>query len=157
MALPTRELALDVTATVIVAALSPRLPHALAVGDLLLAGAVVLLLQGLVRDLWSVASVARAARASASGEPVTREVTCVCVESTVGVTAIVAGLALTLGWQSGAVHLPPVAWPIGFASVLLFGTGVRNLVFDWRARSLRREPDHRARVTWRGGSSKHAS
>lgn len=140
MALPRRELALDAAAILVVAALSPRLPQAPAIGDLVLFGAVVLLLQGLARDLWRV----RASR----GEGETRAVTCVCVESTVGVTAIVAGLLLTLGLHAGSVRLPPMAWPIGAAAVLSFGTAVRNLVFDWRALRLRREPDHRARVIW---------
>src|SRR5579863_6516862 len=146
MALPIRELALDGAAILLVAALSPVLPGALAVGDLVLAGAVVLLLQGLARDLWRTATAPKAAS--------TREISCVCVESTVGVAAIVAGLALTLGWHAGSVRLPAAAWPAGFAAVLLFGTAVRNVVFDWRALRLRREADHGARVTWRGGASK---
>ena len=146
MPLPTRELALDSAAIVLVAALSPRLPRSLAVGDLVLAGAVVLLLQGLVRDLRRAASAPRAAS--------TRAVTCVCVESTVGVTAIVAGLLLTLGWHAGSVRLVPAAWPIGFGAVVLFGTAVRDRVLDWRAIRLRHEPDHSARVTWRGDPSR---
>lgn len=114
-------------------------------GDLVLAGAVVLLLQGLVRDLRRVA----AARGAASA----RAVTCVCVESTIGLTAIAAGLALTMGWHAGSVRLSPAAWPIGSGAVLLFGTAVRNLVLDWRALRIRHEPDHGARVTWRGGQT----
>jgi hypothetical protein len=145
MPFPTRELALDGAAVLVVAALSPELPRSLPIGDLVLGGAVVLLLQGLVRDLW------RKATAPKGGS--TREISCVCVESTVGLTAIVAGLLLTLAWRAGSVLLPPAALPIGFAAVLLFGTAVREVVFDWRALRLRREPDHGARVTWRGGSS----
>jgi hypothetical protein len=143
MPFPTRELALDGAAILVVAALAPELPRSLAVGDLVLAGAVVLLLQGLVRDLWRTAT----ARKEAS----TREISCVCVESTVGLTAIVAGLLLTLAWRAGSVRLPLAALPMGFAAVLIFGTAVRNIVFDWRALRLRREADHGARVTWRGG------
>jgi hypothetical protein len=102
MAFPTRELALDSAAILLVAALSTELPSTLAVGDLVLGGAVVLLLQGLVRDLWHVATAPRAGS--------TREISCVCVESTVGVAAIVAGLALTLGWHARSVHLPCATW-----------------------------------------------
>ena len=149
MAFPTRELALDGAAILLVAALSRRFPQSLALGDLVLGGAVVLLLQGLVRDLRRVATAPR--------EASTREISCVCVESTVGVAAIVAGLSLTLGWRAGALRLAPEALPIGFAAVVLFGTAVRNIVFDWRALRLRREADHRARVTWRGGPSSPSS
>ena len=78
-----------------------------------------------------------------------RRVTCFCVESTVGLTAIAVGCALTFGWTPIRLHAPAIAWPIGVGAVLLFGTGVRNTVFDWRQRRLRFEPDHDARVVWK--------
>jgi hypothetical protein len=137
-----RELALDAAAVGLLVLLREQLPRVVPVGDVLLLGAAALLLQGLARDLGRLVDARRSASPS-------RAVTCVCLESTVGVTAIVAGAALALGWATVRVNVKPVVWPASLAAVLAFGALTRDLVFDWRQVRIRREADHRARVGWR--------
>jgi hypothetical protein len=136
-----REIVLAAATVGIFVLLRERLPHVVPVGDLLLLGAVALLLQGLARDLGRLVDARRAS------EP--RRVTCVCLESTVGLAAIVAGAALALGWTAVRVNLSPLTWPAGLAAVLAFGVLTRDVVFDWRLLRLRREADHQASVRWR--------
>jgi hypothetical protein len=149
----TRELVGLALVTAAIALACERLPHRVAVGDLLLAGALVLLVQGLTRDIgrWRSARAAarRATASGTSGANATR-VTCVCVESTIGVSAIVAGAVLSLAWASLRVGMPAAAWPMGFAAVGAFGFLTKDVVIDWKQRRVRREEDHGAVVTLRG-------
>ncbi len=120
-----------------------RLPARAEVGELVLGVAALLLTQGLIRDLVRL----RAARALArEGAP---KITCVCVESTLGLTAILAGTLLVFAMSPMALRVPTLAWPSGVAFVMGFGFVTRHLVFDWRALSLRWEPDHAGVVVWR--------
>jgi hypothetical protein len=136
-----RELALAATAVGTLTLLRERLPRTVAVGDLLLVGAAALLLQGAARDLGRLMA--------ARGASESTRVTCVCLESTVGLAAVVAGAALALGWTTVRVKLAPLTWPASLAAVLAFGALTRDVVLDWRQLRLRRDVDHRARVGWR--------
>jgi hypothetical protein len=136
-----REIVLAAPVVGIVVLLRERLPRVVPLGDLLLCGAAALLLQGLARDLGRLAD--------ARGGSQSRTVTCVCLESTVGLAGVVAGAALALGWATLRVNLAPLAWPASLAAVLAFGALTRDIVFDWRLFRLRREADHQARVGWR--------
>jgi hypothetical protein len=142
----TREIVGLALVTFGVALACERLPHRVALGDLLLASAIVLLMQGFVRDIgrW------RSARAAAREGAGVARVTCVCVESTIGVCAIAAGAVLSLAWTSLRVGMPAIAWPASFAAVGAFGFFTRDLVLDWKQWRVRREGDHGAVVTLRG-------
>jgi hypothetical protein len=133
-----REIALAATAVGMLVLLRARLPRVVPFGDLLLLGAAALLLQGLARDLGRLVDARRASES--------REVTCVCLESAVGLSAIVAGAALSLGWTAVRVNVAPLTWPASLAAVLAFGVLTRDVVFDWRLFRLRREADHGAKV-----------
>ena len=136
-----REIALAVVAVGILLLVRERLPRVVPLGDLLLLGAATLLLQGLGRDLGRLVEGRHV--------PESRKVTCVCLESTVGLAAIVVGAALAFGWTTARVSLAPLTWPASLAAVLAFGAFTHDVVFDWRALRLRREADHRANVGWR--------
>ncbi len=142
--LPRVELALVAAAVVVTGLLSPRLPRNASLGDLLMVAAVVIFVQSLGRDL------VRLRRARAGGSSAS-QVTCVCVESTVGLSAVVAGIALSLFWAPVRVPMAPAVWPLALAILALSGTLSRELVLDWRALRIRREPDHLARLAWRRG------
>ena len=122
-----------------------KLPAKIEVGEAVLLAAVLLLVQGLVRDLVGQ----RIARAQAAG-PLAR-ITCVCAESTIGVGLIVAGALLVLAWSPIVLRTPAVTWPIAVAIVMVFGFATRHLVIDWRARRLRWEPNHAGVVVWKNG------
>ena len=127
-----------------VAAIAVRLPHRVALGDLLLAGAAVLLLQGLARDLARIRAASRALRVLPLGAaPLPhRAARCTCVESGIGVFGIVAGAVLLFAGSSIRFTMPPCAWPALAAGVTLFGWLVRDIVFDARVRRFRVERDH---------------
>ena len=135
------EVALIAAAASLVGVFGGRLPRVVPAGLLLLAGALILLFQGFLRDLVRVAA--------ARGRSSARRVSCVCVESAIGLTSIAAGAALSLGWEEVIVPMGTIGWPLALAFVGLFGTAMREIVFDWRTGKLRRETDHMARVVWR--------
>lgn len=116
------------------------LPRTAAVSDLFLLGAVVLLVQGLVRDL------VRVVRAR-GGAP--SKVTCVCIESTLGLVAIAVGAVLSLAFPPIALTMTPLTWTIAFTGVALFGFATSDVVIDWQLRTLRREANHAAIVRLR--------
>ena len=120
-----------------------QLPAKIELGEAVLAAAGLLLVQGLLRDLLAL----RIARAKTK-EPATR-VTCVCVESTLGLSLIVAGALLVFGTSPVVLRIPAIGWPITAGLVAVFGFATRHLVVDWRTRRLRWEPDHLGVVVWK--------
>lgn len=120
-----------------------RLPAKIELGDAVLLAAGLLLVQGLVRDLLRI----RAARRSRNAQ--THRVTCVCAESTLGVSLIATGALLVFVASPVMLHVPPFGWPVAAALVTSFGFATRHLVIDWRARRFRWEPNHAGVVTWK--------
>lgn len=107
---------------------------------LLVLGGVVLLASGLVRDLARIALEGRPAPAEPDRHPGELRL---CLESTLGLTAVAAGLGWWW-WSAG----PPATVSLGalilaLAAVATFGHLTRNLVVV-----LRREPAHRNVVFW---------
>jgi hypothetical protein len=131
-----REVVALAVVTAAAGALSASFPRLVALADLLLWGAVFLLLQGLVRDLGRLRRE-RTMAAMALRLPVH----CVCVESTLGVGAIVAGSLLLLAWTPIVLAVSRIVWPAAIAGLGAFGFLTRHLVFDWKARRLRRDPE----------------
>lgn len=113
------------------------LPASIGIGSILLATSVLLLFQGLIRDLWLLSNSSRRLYSDAR-----QEVLCMCVESTVGVTGVTAGLII-LG--SGIdLRLPMSAWIwAGLAvAVLTIGFLVKDLVFEGRPFRIRQDKNH---------------
>ncbi len=127
----------------VVALSRAKLPAHIELGEALLLGAAVLLAQGLVRDL------VRWRRTRTTGPSPARRITCVCTESSIGATAILAGILVLFGTTPTVVHVPSMAWPIAAAAITVFGFTTRHLVFDWRTRRVRWEPAHDGIVVWR--------
>ncbi|MES1167664.1 MAG: hypothetical protein ABUL61_00705, partial [Oleiharenicola lentus] len=101
------------------------------------AASLLLLLQGFCRDLW----LWRAARRNPSPEP-PRHAACMCVESTIGFTGIIAAAGLT-AFQFGPSY--PVTQPwlmLGVAAVLVAGFLLKDFVFTWSPWRIYREKDH---------------
>jgi hypothetical protein len=134
-----REVAALFLVTVVVATLSAFFPRRVALADVLLGGAAFLLVQGLVRDVGRLRAERAAARATPS--PPLR---CVCLESTLGIGAIVAGTVLLFAWTPIVLPAGRLAWPVGAAALGAFGFLTKDVVFDWKARTLRRDVRHGA-------------
>jgi len=132
--------------------LRASLPAELAIGELILAAAVMLLGQGLIRDLYVKFSASRAASAAQPDGPTPpkKGLFCMCMESTIGVVGVVAGGALLLSGISARVQLPIFFWPACVALTCLFGFVIKNYVLDWQTWPwrIRREEDHSSVVFW---------
>jgi len=135
-----REVAALLLVTVAVAFFSRSLPRRIALADVLLVGAVLLLLQGLVRDAARLARSRRTDAAASGG------VQCVCIESTVGVGAIVAGTVLLFAWTPLVLSASRVSWTVGVAALGGFGFLTKDVVFDWKERRFGRDRTHRGRL-----------
>lgn len=131
------ELALVPVLGIAVGLLDERLPASASIGAVLLAASCLLLLQGLVRDLWLLSQRRRQTPAGPM-----RTALCLCAESTVGVAGVVAGLALLGSPIGAAVPLSPLLAGGLTAGVLAFGFAIRDLVVEVRPFRIRRERDH---------------
>lgn len=114
-------------------------------GYVIAGSALLLLLQGFCRDLWLLRE-ARRAVAPAAG----RSARCMCVESALGLSTILAGGALTLTGLSRPVELSgPVV--VGLvAGGLIAGFLLKDFVFEWFPWKFYREKNHASvQFTWR--------
>jgi hypothetical protein len=119
-------------------------PARMSVADLALLGAALLLAQGLTRDVARLVQLRLHPRERGGG-PV-----CMCVESVVGASVILAALT-TLACGSSAtmtMTMTRLAWTGGALVIMLVGFAVKDAVFDWRARRVRRASDHAKLVPW---------
>lgn len=116
---------------------APLLPARLATGELLAVACLALLAQGGLRDLWLLFMAAPPSRAAPR-----RELACMCLESSVGLTGILLGVALTFFDLGGFVLLDAWRWMFLAAGVLTLGFFGREFVISWRPPGLRRLRDH---------------
>jgi hypothetical protein len=113
------------------------LPMQLELARLMLYLSAILLLQGLLRDLYLLAS----RRRQLAGN--TRQaIGCLCAESTFGWIGIIIGAAL-MGFDLAmpltlSVHL----WAVLVFAVLAIGFAGKNFVFAWRPLRIIYDPDH---------------
>lgn len=131
------ELALIPVAAAATWAMGARLPAAPGVGALLLVGAVLLLLQGLLRDLWLLW---RRRTAPTAGQP--RRMACLCLESTLGSTGVLAGLVVLGSGLPWRIALPGWGWGLLVGAVLALGFAIKDLVIALRPLRVVRDPDH---------------
>lgn len=112
------ELALIPLAAAAAWGMAARLPDAPGLGDPLLAGAVLLLLQGLLRDLWLLW---RRRTLAATAQP--RRMPCLCLESALGTTGVL-GTGGEVAPAPASPTAPPVAlhlngWVLAVALIAL--------------------------------------
>ncbi len=117
--------------------IAARLPAQIGIGSLLLVAAVLLLLQGLVRDLWLLSR-----RRQQSQDGPRQHALCMCVESTVGATGVVAGLIVLGSAADATLFASQGFWSILAVAVLAIGFAIKDFVFEWRPFRIRREKDH---------------
>lgn len=125
------------------AALKNKMPAKLSSGDLVLYASILLLAQGLVRDLWIKYAAPKVEAKPKKSGPI-----CMCMESTVGVLGVIAGLMLLFVGTQTPMKLASWFWPALVGGVLVIGFLIKDFVLDWRTRSIRREKDHQSIVFW---------
>ena len=113
------------------------LPRHISIGSLLVGSSVLLLLQGLIRDLWLLA---RRSRQAQSTQP--QQAMCMCVESTVGVTGVVTGLIILGSAIDSRLSVDGWVWIFLAVAVLVIGFAIKDFVFELRPFRIRREKDH---------------
>ncbi len=139
------EIGLVAAATVVLALLDARLPRTVAIGSLVAVSAILLLLQGFVRDLWLRHEQRRQKHPAAL-----EEAHCMCLESTLGLTSILVGVALTVVGFDRPLALSRGAWPVLAAAIWTLGFGIRDVVLQWRPWAIRRVRNHGSIVVrWR--------
>ena len=106
----------------------------------LVAGGVVLLAVGLARDLGRIALEGRPVATTPDRHPGELRL---CLESTLGLGAVAAGLAWRLGDPGAALPVSVGTLVLGLGAVAVLGHLGRNLVVV-----VRREPAHRNVVFW---------
>ncbi|MEN9309885.1 MAG: hypothetical protein RLY77_10 [Pseudomonadota bacterium] len=131
------ELALIPLVGVIVWRCAEHLPARIGIGFLLLAVSVLLLFQGLIRDVWLLFKQRQQSR-----NGVRQTALCMCVESTVGVTGVVAGLILAGAAADAKIFVSQLLWSILAVAVLAGGFAIKDFVFAWHPFRLRRDKDH---------------
>ena len=144
------ELGLITAVTVSVIAAADVMPGRVAVGNLLLGAAAVVLLQSLLRDLWLLAK----ARRNPPKHP-PRVGQCMCVESTVGITGVAVGLVLVM--CRVGMTAPMERWSWGAFVLVSLGLGflMKDYVIEFKPWRIRRDKDHvNIIVRWGGKERK---
>ncbi|RUL63106.1 hypothetical protein EKH79_11875 [Dyella dinghuensis] len=113
------------------------LPADIGIGSLLLASSVLLLLQGLFRDLWLLFK-----RKQDTQSGTRQEVLCMCVESTVGVMGVTAGIIIFGSAINRPVQMNPWIWSLLAIAVLTVGFAIKDFIFEWRPFRIRRDKNH---------------
>jgi hypothetical protein len=122
---------------IIVWFIAPLLPDVLNAGLLLLGVSALLLLQGLVPDLWLLANK--------RGNPqpdLQRKIRCMCAESTFGTTGIIIGAAILGAGIDYSIGLIQLGWCILFVVVMTIGFLIKDYVIEWNPFHLRKDKDH---------------
>jgi hypothetical protein len=106
--------------------------------EIVLGASALLLAQSLVRD---VAILFRSSRSSAKSE-LRKEAQCFCLESTVGMTGVIAGLALIGLGSSHQIEMSRWEFSVGVAGTMALGFIIKDFVISWNPFGVRREKDH---------------
>ena len=125
--------------------MAPLLPDRIGAGKLLLWTSALLLLQSLIRDLWLLA---RQKHNVKPGPP--KKERCICVESTVGATGIVAGTIILGSGIDRLVTMNGLSWGLLVMLALSTGFFIKDFVVEWGPVRFRREKNHMNIVfTWK--------
>ena len=137
----TRAERIELAMIVVVATISwlvwPNFPAAMPLWQIVLVASAWLLAQSLVRD---VAILLRSRRLK-SNEP-RKEAQCFCLESTVGLTGIIAGLALIGLGSSHQIAITRWEFSFAIAGTMILGFIIKDFVVSWNPFGVRREKDH---------------
>lgn len=104
-------------------------------GTVVAAAALVLLLQGFLRDLWLLR------RARKTKIP-TKEARCLCVESAIGLCGVLAGVGLVGLGLAGNLAISRIGVVATTAAILAAGFVLKDFVVSWSPWRIYREKNH---------------
>ncbi len=135
------EIVLIVIFVSIVSVFSFYLPDQVRLGRIVLYCAILLLFQGLLRDLSIYFYLFKSKKADQAQQPkITAQ--CLCLESGIGVSGVIIGLLLFFFVNDWVVSIVQWQWVGLLMSVLIVGYLIKDWVFYWKSFQFRREPDH---------------
>lgn len=146
------ELALIVIAAMIIWLVAQWLPARISVTHLILLLAVILLTQSLLRDI----AILVLLRHKQGGAGPARYASCMCVESTLGLSAVVCASALLLlGMFHREIAINRWGWTLSIFAVMLSCFLLKDFVLQWRPWRLYKDKEHLNIVfSWRGSQNK---
>jgi len=106
--------------------------------QIVLGASALLLAQSLVRDV----AILFRSRHSSSKNETRKEARCFCLESTVGLTGVIAGLALIGLGSSHQIEISRWEFLIAIAGTMALGFIIKDFVISWNPFGVRREKDH---------------
>ncbi len=109
----------------------------LKLGGLITAASLLLLLQGFCRDIWLWLAARRATE-----KPAPHAAQCMCVESALGLTGVVAAAGLTAFGFGPDLAITPLGRTVGTGAVLVAGFLLKDFVFEWSPWKIYRAKDH---------------
>jgi sterol desaturase/sphingolipid hydroxylase (fatty acid hydroxylase superfamily) len=109
------------------------------IGGLITAASLLLLLQGFCRDVWLWLAARRA-----TVKPTPHYAQCMCVESAVGLTGILAAAGLTAFNFGPLIPVSQAGLTSGTAAVLVAGFLLKDFVFEWSPWKIHRAKNHAA-------------
>jgi phage shock protein PspC (stress-responsive transcriptional regulator) len=133
------ELTVIVIITGIIAYFANGLPTQISLGQLLLNASMLLLLQGLVRD---VALIVINKRKNDHKDKSQQTLQCLCFESGFGMLGIIIGGILLLSGIGGSLTIDRQLWSVLFFVITLFGFLIKDYIFTWNPFSIKKEKDH---------------
>ena len=131
------ELTLIGAGTLLTYIILPVLPERLSLGAFAVVFAICLLGQGLLRDLFILYAIKRDKR-----QPERIGIVCMCVESVVGLTSVIAGLAMLFIGIGYVIKFPQWYWPVFTGVTWLFGFVIKNYIIDFTHLRLKRVQGH---------------
>ena len=117
--------------------LAYKLPAQISLGHLLLTASVMLLLQSLLRDLLLLAKTKRSV-----SEHTAKTARCMCLESTVGMTGVLAGIGVLGLGISNTLIMNNVGWSALIMVMLTSGFLIKDWLIESRPWRLVRDKDH---------------
>lgn len=121
-----------------------ELQNNLGLGRLVLYAAALLLLQSLIRDVLLLL-----VSKPYSQEEMTKA-TCMCMESSIGMTGIIAG-SLLVGFGFDAIlNMNPMSWSLGVMLILIVGFLIKDIVIQFKPIRIYSDKNHMNIIfTWK--------
>ena len=117
--------------------ISPALPRQMSVGNTLLMFSALLLLQSLIRD-FSILFFRRKTSAPAA----LKTMQCLCVESAIGMTGVLAGAGILGLGIAQQVQIDKFTWGISVACLVGVGFAIKDFVIQANPWRIFRDKDH---------------